>query len=289
MRNIDDEAEYRNKLRAMAEDRTIEGPARLAARLLAGDPGLKAVFDPVSRDSERPRIVAFTGRRTWRKRAGAAEGEFEQESSGSSITREVGLEAHLLAVEARAARYGEALGLPSTVRRSVEWASRLHDVGKADYRFQAWLRNGAPAGAQEEPLAKSGANGRNRAAMERARELAGYPKGGRHELLSAAMAVSAEMDGMDRDLVLHLIAAHHGRCRPLAPFIEESEEDRVSVEAGGMRLEASTNHGLHGLGSGVAERFWRLTGRYGWWGLAWLESLVRLADQQVSEEEQRQR
>jgi CRISPR-associated endonuclease/helicase Cas3 len=48
----------------------------------------------------------------------------------------------------------------------------------------------------------------------------------------------------------------------------------------------SSKHDLGRVGSGVSERFWRLTRRYGWYGLAYLESLVRLADQRQSEAEQ---
>ena len=61
------------------------------------------------------------------------------------------------------------------MRRTVIRAAGLHDIGKADRRFQAWLRGGNPI-RQGELIAKSHRSGRNRAAVDRARHLAGYPK-----------------------------------------------------------------------------------------------------------------
>jgi CRISPR-associated endonuclease/helicase Cas3 len=36
------------------------------------------------------------------------------------------------------------------------------------------------------------------------------------------------------------------------------------------------------LSQGVAGRFWSLNRRFGWWGLPYLETLLRLADQYES-------
>jgi CRISPR-associated endonuclease/helicase Cas3 len=88
---------------------------------------------------------------------------------------------------------------------------------------------------------------------------------------------------LDFDLLLHLIGSHHGRCRPFAPVVEE-DPNPVAVSYGSWA--ASSDHGLDRAGSGVCDRFWRLTRRYGWFGLAYLEALVRLADWRESEVEE---
>ncbi len=161
-------------------------------------------------------------------------------------------------------------------------AASLHDIGKADLRFQAWLRGGHPAPGRP-LLAKSG-KALNSVAIERARRLAGYPKGGRHELLSVALlqAKREEFPAVDFDLLLHLIGSHHGCCRPFAPALDDPNP--VDVDYNGCCV--SSDHALDRAGSGVSERFWRLTRRYGWYGLAYLEAVLRLADHRESEAEE---
>ena len=128
------------------------------------------------------------------------------------------------------------------------------------------------------------------AARRRVRESAGYPEAGRHELLSVRLAESAPAllptDGGLRDLVLHLVASHHGHCRPFAPVVLDDEAPAVEFELCGHRTHWPGPTGLERLDSGIADRYWRLTRHYGWWGLAWLESLLRLADWRRSEWEE---
>jgi CRISPR-associated endonuclease/helicase Cas3 len=171
------------------------------------------------------------------------------------------------------------------LRATVIKAAGLHDIGKADPRFQAWLRGGNPI-KPDELIAKSRKSGQNMAAIERARRLAGYPKGGRHELASVAL-LSQGIDGIedvDNDLLLHLVGSHHGRCRPFAPVIEDA--DPISVNY--LDWSACSDHKLENAGSGVSDRFWRLIRRYGWYGLAYLETLVRLADHRQSAVEEKE-
>lgn len=80
-----------------------------------------------------------------------------------------------------------------------------------------------------------------------------------------------------------------GAARPFAPIVEGSPEralgDVSMAKAGIDRTFTAaerTESPAHRLDSGVADRFWRLTRRYGWWGLAYLEAILRLADWEAS-------
>jgi CRISPR-associated endonuclease/helicase Cas3 len=247
---------------------------REAASAIAKSPAVKLIGKLIESPDEDEGVGNWA--------AVAGRGTFEQGSVQASYTTEVRLQPHLKGCREVAGRF--ARELPETLRATVARAAALHDIGKADSRFQAWLRGGNPVTANE-LIAKSRRAGQNWAAIERARRLAGYPKGGRHELMSVALLDGSQeaFSELDFDLLLHLIGSHHGRCRPFAPV---AKEDTNPITVGYDGWAASSDHGLDRAGSGVCDRFWLLTRRYGWFGLAYLEALVRLADWRESEAEE---
>lgn len=219
-----------------------------------------------------------------------------QGDDGSFSGVQATLKEHLRGVGELAERFARAASLPPALCAALAWAGRIHDVGKADRRFQLWLYGGdeiaAAAGAV---LAKSALPRQDVAARRRARERAGYPSGQRHELVSLDMAersdglrARVESEGADWDLVLHLVASHHGWCRPVAPAVTLADQDAEDVAwpVDDITLNGSTSHKRAGLGSGVTDRFWCLVRRYGWHELAYLEAMLRLADHRRSELEQ---
>jgi CRISPR-associated endonuclease/helicase Cas3 len=216
----------------------------------------------------------------------------DEDDATASGTVDVTLPSHLQGVGSFAERFAKVCGLPARLVDALRCAGRLHDLGKADPRFQAILRNGNPW-ARGPLLAKSSTVPQGRQHYEAVRTAAGYPKGGRHELLSVRLAESAPEllpnDPLLRDLVLHLVASHHGLCRPFAPVIMDDSPKQVSLAFDGKQLAHSSDTQLERLDSGVSERYWRLTRHFGWWGLAWLEAILRLADHRRSEWEESHR
>ena len=178
--------------------------------------------------------------------------------------------------------------------KALRLSAALHDWGKADLRFQAMLRSSSlfAAMASGVVLAKSGVISSSAATRQEARERAGLPAGFRHEMLSVLMAENAvgesalPKDENLRALTLHLIATHHGYGRPFAPVVEDDSPPDVSLSIQERKVLVTSGervaHPAHALDSGVAERFWQLTRHFGWWGLALIETVLRLADQQAS-------
>ena len=206
------------------------------------------------------------------------------DEAASLIGTGVTLSRHMDGVGKRAGRIAESLGLPEETIEDLRLAGRLHDLGKVDSRFQEQLVGGDPVELEmlEEPLAKS---------LPGARRVRRYPRGMRHEIASVAMAESNPhilASAHDKDLVLHLIGTHHGYSRPLPPIIEDEEKQTLSYIFDGVAIEAQLDLPESPMALDMADRFWRLVERYGYYGLAWLEAILRLADHRQSAEEARQ-
>ena len=262
---------------------------------------LKDAADALTREYRSRRIkrvwypgkgggFVLQGSRRVRKYMASASTPTSEDDSYSATVR-VPLDKHLHGVEEWARRFGAGVGLPVPLIEDLALAARLHDVGKSDPRFQAMLHGGNSWAAQAAGvlLAKSGDLPTRRRERRRASRESGYPAGGRHELLSVRLIESVPgllEPAHDGELVLHLVASHHGLCRPFAPVVFDREPVTVEEKILGYRMSGSSATGLERLDSGVSERFWRLVRRYGWWGLAWLEALMRLADHRCSEAEQ---
>jgi CRISPR-associated endonuclease/helicase Cas3 len=167
--------------------------------------------------------------------------------------------------------------LPPEICSSLVSAATYHDWGKVDLHYQAWLRGGDTFAARyaREPIAKSG---RRRLPRQTS---AGLPAGFRHESLSIQFAQKAGVD----DLALYLVGAHHGECRPFAPAVVDDGSECVRYGDIEICADERRDGAAHRLSSGVADRFWRLTRDYGWWGLAYLDAVFRIADWNASSQE----
>lgn len=303
-----DPEEARRYLAAKADE--LSGWRRLWAERLAR--GRQAYFVPCkSADGEGWFVIV--GRRVrpeemrdggwpadWMEGSGEPGIETSSEEEESPyIGSEVSLADHTGHVEKRVRRYAERLGFPHKIVEDLALAGRLHDIGKADRRFQCMLRGGSLSTYYrdgEKILAKSGIPCGSMAERQRAQRLSGYPFGARHELQSLAMLEAVrsliEKRAHDFDLVMHLIASHHGFCRPFAPVVEDLNPVQVQLEGhegsfwGEMSFRPVTSdHKLFKLDSAIADRFWSLVARYGWLELCWLETALRLADHRASEAE----
>jgi CRISPR-associated endonuclease/helicase Cas3 len=177
------------------------------------------------------------------------------DSPNARSGRQYGLQRHLDDAKSAAEKFLGNLPLDSDLRRAVILAAEFHDLGKDRKLWQQGIGNG------EYPAQRWAKSGRRMAAIERSTY--------RHEFGSLLDVTNkAEFHNVSvnlQELVLHLIAAHHGRARPHFP-----EDEAFDHEPKGRDVA--------GTAAAVPGRFARLQQKYGRWGLAYLESLVRAAD-----------
>jgi CRISPR-associated endonuclease/helicase Cas3 len=179
------------------------------------------------------------------------------------------LDAHTHAVTANTAAIANKL-FPQApdpnepdLARCLVVAASLHDLGK---NRAPWQRNiGNLAYDPTNPatiFAKSGGK-------MRPRNVAEYY---RHEFGSLLDAEHTpdfhNLTETEQEITLHIVAAHHGRSRP--HFASEESFDY------------SSNGAAPVVAAETPRRFARLQKRFGRWGLAWLESLLRAADYAAS-------
>lgn len=217
----------------------------------------------------------------------------------SRQTLAVELYRHLTNAEDHGNQLCQVLGVIEG-KEAIIRASRWHDVGKAHAIFQATMHNCPVSGLRHEMLllAKSSSKQHHQR------------KYFRHELASMLAWLENAGKEQDTDLIAYLIAAHHGKVRlslrampdekePDIPFgprfargVWEGDElpklhipERETVPRTRMRLD------LMELGEGAMGLSWtartqKLLDTYGPFRLAWLETLVRLADWRASGSEQ---
>jgi CRISPR-associated endonuclease/helicase Cas3 len=224
----------------------------------------------------------------------------DQDDLTSSGKEQLTLCQHTSGVSAAASGFA-ARCLPAELGEALSSAAQGHDLGKLDRRFQIFLQNGAEDEVEAgPPLAKSvWLPERQRRRLQIGEDVR-LPNGFRHEFLSLQLVQRfglAPADDAMRDLTLHLISSHHGYARPLAPVVPDAllaEGKVAALSLAGLGIDASLTVAerqalppAHRVDSGVADRFWRLTRRYGWWGLAYLEAIFRLSDWEASRKPRR--
>ena len=230
--------------------------------------------------------------------------EGHEDDPASVKVRAVGLAEHLIHVRDAATVLCDRIGLGEPYRAAIIRAAAWHDVGKAHEQFQ--LRAFRYEDDPVRPLAKA-RKWRRQWDKEQGPPPRPYF---RHEL-GSALAFLAQHDGKTgADLVAYLIAAHHGKVRmglrslpgekapddPLRLFArgvwdgDELPEVRIREE---ISAATSLKLDLMRMGDGEdgrpswAARTHALLKEHGPFALAFLETLVRLADWKASDEEQK--
>ena len=229
------------------------------------------------------------------------ESEGHDEDTLSESGTLVRLADHLRHVADEAESLCAALDVEPSTRATIVRAARWHDLGKAHEVFQDTMRRGLDgrAVAADVPLAKTVKQTRHRRAYFR------------HELASALVFLAHEGWSRDADLAAYLIAAHHGKVRlnlRALPREAAPKDDRAGSrfargiwegdEVPAFDLDGGERWEGGGLRLSIMELGWDDVSRESWtertrellaalgpFRLAWLETLLRVADWRASKKE----
>jgi CRISPR-associated endonuclease/helicase Cas3 len=184
---------------------------------------------------------------------------YEKDKSGKG--GEVSLEKHNSDVRRYAQILAEKLHLSAEFAEALAIAGAWHDKGKDRRCWQMAVGNPNP----EIPIAKSKQTWFNH-------KLNNYY---RHEFGSLVEADADEelKRHPERDLILHLIATHHGYARPHFPERAFDKDNPTALN--------------RDIAEAAMRRFANLQIRFGWWQLAYLEAILKAADALASRAEAR--
>ena len=225
------------------------------------------------------------------------------EDPRSQIGIPILLSDHLEHVATDAESLCDVLEVDAGTREAVVRAARWHDLGKSHEVFQQTMRKGLVS--QENPsgpmLAKT--------EKKNLRHTRPYF---RHELASALAFLDHSDWSRDADLVAYLIAAHHGKVRMNLRALPREREPKDDAKTGklfargvwegeqlpGFDIGGGERWGGGGLvlsvmvlgwnevtGESWTERTRDLLSKFGPFRLAWMETLLRVADWRASNRE----
>ncbi len=185
---------------------------------------------------------------------------YERDKSGKG--GEVRLEKHNADVRRYAQVLAEKLRLDAEFAEALAVAGAWHDKGKNRQCWQMAVGNDLNL---KPPIAKSNQTWFNH-------KLNNYY---RHEFGSLVEADADEQlkQHSSRDLILHLIATHHGYARPHFPERAFDKDNPIALN--------------RNIAEAAMNRFAQLQIRFGWWQLAYLEAILKAADALASRAEAR--
>lgn len=165
---------------------------------------------------------------------------------------------HNYSVETVVENFCNSLNIQDTIKDAIKIAARYHDDGKKNPLWQ--IAAGHNPSRQEEPLAKGAVDWR---------KLGGY----RHETGSLLdISHNNEIDKHpEKDLIMHLMGAHHGWARP------HFDQRAFPLETDSTIVDETACQ--------IMRRYSKLQERFGWWKLAFIESILRQADAIASADE----